>query len=74
MAAKMVAVGGIELDFAISRKVFGVDKCSKCYYPRKSQVINVLPFYTVRKVFGVDRIVIYVFTLERDKEIIYYSY
>ena len=41
MAAKMAAVGGIETEFRyISKGIWGREKCDICFYPRKSQGIN----------------------------------
>ena len=47
MAAKMAAVGGIETEFRyISKGIWGREKCDICFYPRKSQGINMWPLYT----------------------------
>ena len=47
MAAKIASVGGIETGFRhITNSIWGREKCNTCFYPKKSQAINIWPFYT----------------------------
>ena len=47
MAAKMAAVGGIETGFHhIKKSICDREKCNICFYPRKSQGIDIGPLYT----------------------------